>query len=127
MAEVPEDRRYLSSHEWALESDGKITVGITGFAAEELGELVFIDLPKVGSEVTAGESFGEIESVKAVSELNAPVSGKVVEVNDDLESALESIGDSPYENGWMIRIEPSSSADFESLLDATSYEAQLGS
>ena len=125
MSDVPGDRRYLSSHEWALEKDGTVTVGITAHAAEELGELVFIDLPKVGSEVRAGESFGEIESVKAVSELNAPVSGKVLEVNDALESGLETIGESPYEGGWMLKIEPSDASQLEGLLDAAAYQAQL--
>ena len=127
MANVPADRRYLESHEWALEKDGVITVGITDHAAEELGELVFIDLPKVGTEVTAGESFGEIESVKAVSELNSPVSGKVVEINGDLESSLETIGDSPFEGGWMIRIEAKDASELEKLLDASAYQEQLDS
>lgn len=127
MANVPADRRYLESHEWALEKDGVITVGITDHAAEELGELVFIDLPKVGTEVTAGESFGEIESVKAVSELNSPVSGKVVEINGDLEASLETIGDSPFEGGWMIRIEAKDASELEKLLDASAYQEQLDS
>ncbi len=127
MAEVPADRRYLSSHEWALENNGVVTVGITGHAAEELGELVFIDLPKVGTQVQAGESFGEIESVKAVSELNSPVSGKIVEINSELEGSLDTIGTSPFEGGWMIRIEASNSAEFEGLLDAKSYTEQLES
>ncbi|HIN80691.1 MAG TPA: glycine cleavage system protein H, partial [Planctomycetes bacterium] len=102
MAKVPEDRRYLSSHEWALPEDGVVVVGISEFAAEELGELVYIDLPNLGSAVTARENFGEIESVKAVSELNSPISGKVVAVNVDLVDRLELISKSSYEEGWMI-------------------------
>ncbi|MHC4936778.1 MAG: glycine cleavage system protein GcvH [Planctomycetota bacterium] len=125
MADVPGDRRYLSSHEWAIEQDGTITIGITAHAAEELGELVFIDLPKVGSEVSAGESFGEIESVKAVSSLNSPISGKIVEVNDELESSLETIGESPYEGGWMLKVQPSDPGEYEGLLDADAYASQL--
>ncbi len=127
MSDVPSDRKYLSSHEWARKTDSRIAVGITAHAAEELGELVFIDLPAVGSEVTAGESFGEIESVKAVSELNAPVSGKVVEVNSDLEGALDAVGTSPYEEGWMISIEPNDPSEFDNLLDASDYQSQLSS
>ncbi len=127
MSDVPNDRKYLSSHEWARKTDRQISVGITAHAAEELGELVYIDLPAVGSEVTAGESFGEIESVKAVSELNAPVSGKVVEVNSALEGSLDAVGNSPYEEGWMISIEPNDPAEFDNLLDASDYLTQLSS
>lgn len=127
MADIPGDRRYQSSHEWAQKQDDGVVVGITAFAAEELGELVFIDLPKVGTEVRAGESFGEIESVKAVSELIAPVSGKVIEVNSDLESSLESIRESPFDEGWMVKIDPSDEAEYGDLLDAKGYKAQLGS
>ena len=127
MSDVPNDRKYLSSHDWARKTDRQISVGITAHAAEELGELVYIDLPAVGSEVTAGESFGEIESVKAVSELNAPVSGKVVEVNSALEGSLDAVGNSPYEEGWMISIEPNDPAEFDNLLDASDYLTQLSS
>ena len=127
MAEVPDDRRYLASHEWALKEPDGILVGITSFASQELGELVFIDLPKVGTEVEAGQSFGEIESVKAVSELNAPVGGKVIAINRDLESNLETIGESPYDEGWMIKIDPSDDSEYEELLDAAGYQSQLES
>jgi len=125
MADIPSDRRYQASHEWAQKQDDGIAVGITAFAAEELGELVFIDLPKVGIEVRAGEPFGEIESVKAVSELIAPVSGRIIEVNSDLESSLESIRESPFDEGWMVKIEPSDDAEYGDLLDAKAYQAQL--
>jgi len=127
MAKVPQDRRYLSSHEWALLNDGLIVIGISAFAAEELGELVYIDLPSAGSAVNAEEHFGEIESVKAVSELNSPVSGKVVEVNDTLADQLDLISDSAYEEGWMIKVEPIDESELENLLDATAYSDQLES
>ncbi|MFQ5655419.1 MAG: glycine cleavage system protein GcvH [Planctomycetota bacterium] len=127
MVEIPADRRYAASHEWASKADGLIVVGITDFAAQELGDLVFIDLPEVGSEVIGGERFGEIESVKAVSELSAPVSGKVIEVNQDIEENLETISQSPYEDGWMIKIEPSDATEFDDLLKGADYERQLES
>lgn len=124
MADVPNDRHYQKSHEWAKKDGDTVEVGITAFAAEQLGELVYIDLPKVGAEVTAGESFGEIESVKSVNPLYSPVSGKVVAVNEDLESNLDVIGESPYEDGWMIRVE-CDSPDLGDLLEATAYQGQL--
>lgn len=125
MTKVPQDRRYLSSHEWAFLAEGLIVVGISEFAAEELGELVYIDLPSKGTAVNAEEHFGEIESVKAVSELNSPVSGKVVEVNDSLVDHLDLISDSAYEDGWMIKVEPIDESELENLLDATAYSDQL--
>jgi glycine cleavage system H protein len=125
MADVPGDRRYQSSHEWAQKQDDGIVIGITSFAAEQLGELVFIDLPKVGTEVRAGEPFGEIESVKAVSELFSPISGKVIDVNSDLETTLDSIRESAYDEGWMIKIEPIDDAEYDELLDDAGYKAQL--
>jgi len=122
---APDDRRYTPSHEWAAESGGIVSVGITDFAVQELGDLVFIDLPEVGAEVSVGEAFGEIESVKAVSELLAPVSGKVVEVNTDLEDALDTLVDSPFEEGWLIRIDPADPTQLESLMTLDGYVAQL--
>ena len=110
MAEAPSDRRYSRTHEWALKEDGLIVVGITAHAVQELSDLVFIDLPEPGTGASAGEPFGEIESVKAVSELNAPVTGNIVEVNNDLEDNLDAVVESPYENGWMVKIEPSDSS-----------------
>ncbi|MGE3164344.1 MAG: glycine cleavage system protein GcvH [Planctomycetota bacterium] len=125
MAEIPDDRRYATSHEWALK-DGKIfVVGITEHAVKELGDLVFIDLPEVGTEVSAGDPFGEIESVKAVAELNAPISGTVTDVNTELEGNLDLLADSPYDEGWMIKIEPSDAEEIDSLLTASDYEDQL--
>lgn len=125
MAEAPKDRRYAKTHEWALKQDDFIVVGITDFAIHELSDLVYIDLPEVGTEVTAGEPFGEIESVKAVSELIAPVSGKVVDVNHDLENNLDTVVESPWDEGWMIKVEPSDASELNSLLSAKDYKAQL--
>ncbi|MEM7261181.1 MAG: glycine cleavage system protein GcvH [Planctomycetota bacterium] len=122
---APDDRRYTASHEWAAESGGIVTVGITDFAIQELGDLVFIDLPEVGAEVSAGEAFGEIESVKAVSELLSPISGKVTEVNSELEDALDTLVESPFEDGWMVKIEPSDASQLEALMTCDKYTAQL--
>ncbi len=122
---APDDRRYTASHEWAAENDGVVTVGITDFAVQELGDLVFIDLPEVGAEVSIGEAFGEIESVKAVSELLSPCSGKVVEVNTELEDALDTLVESAFENGWMIKIAASDVTQLEALLPADKYAKQL--
>ncbi len=117
-------RRYAPSHEWIrLEDDGIATVGISAYAVEALTDLVFMQLPEVGRHVKAGESFGEIESVKAVSDMYAPVSGDVVAVNTELPQRLETLGQDPYETGWIVRIKPDASADVEGLLDQAAYDA----
>ncbi|MDA1041590.1 MAG: glycine cleavage system protein GcvH [Planctomycetota bacterium] len=119
-------RRYAPSHEWIrLEDDGTATVGISAYAVEALTDLVFMQLPEVGRRVKAGESFGEIESVKAVSDMYAPVAGEVVAVNAELPQRLESLGQDPYEAGWIARIKPDNPADIESLLDQAAYDALL--
>ena len=119
-------RRYAPSHEWIrLEDDGTATVGISAYAVEALTDLVFMQLPEVGRRVKAGESFGEIESVKAVSDMYAPVAGEVVAVNTELPQRLESLGEDPYEAGWIARIKPDDPADIESLLDQAAYDALL--
>ncbi len=121
-------RRYAKSHEWArLEDDGTVTVGISAYAVEALTDLVFMQLPEVGASVTAGESFGEIESVKAVSDLYAPVSGEVVAVNTELPGKLETLGDDPYGSGWVIKIKPADVGQLEPLLDQAAYDALVGS
>ena len=125
MTSIPQDRRYSSSHEWASRVDGLLVIGITAHAVEELGDLVFVDLPETGARVNAGESFGEIESVKAVSELNSPVSGTVAEVNKDLEDNLDTLGESPYEDGWLIKIEPSDPTEYDELLTHDGYRKLL--
>jgi len=119
---VPQDLQYSEEHEWVKkDADGKVYVGITEFAQNELGDIVFVELPEVDSELKANEPFGSVESVKTVSELYAPVSGKVVEVNETLEDSPEFVNESPYEKAWMIVIEPSDPEEFDKLLDAKAY------
>ncbi|MFS8629817.1 MAG: glycine cleavage system protein GcvH [Bacillales bacterium] len=122
---VPKDLRYSKEHEWVRVEDGKVRVGITDFAQSELGDIVFVELPEVGTEVTAGEPFGSVESVKTVSELYAPVSGKVIEVNEELEDNPEYVNESPYDQAWMIVIEPSDLAEVDNLLTPEAYEEMI--
>lgn len=119
---VPEGVRVLASHEWAKKDGEVFLIGITGHAVEQLGDLTFIDLPAEGDEVTQGEQFGEIESVKAVSELNAPVSGTVIAVNEGLADELGPVASDPFGAGWMIKIQPTDPSQFDALLDAAAYE-----
>ena len=124
---MEQSRRYAKSHEWArLEDDGTVTVGISAYAVEALTDLVFMQLPEVGATVTAGELFGEIESVKAVSDLYAPVSGEVVAVNTELPGRLETLGEDPYGSGWVIQIQPADAGQLETLLDQSAYDALVG-
>ena len=123
--DVPDDRRYLESHEWALETDGVVRVGISDFAQDELGDVVFVEFPDEGDELTGEEAFGVVESIKAVSDLYAPVSGEVVAVNDELHDAPELVNDDPFEDGWMIEIDPADESELEELLSAEEYEAQI--
>lgn len=103
MSEIPEQLAYSSEHEW-ISADDPATVGITAFAVEELGEIVFVELPEVGKQVAAGDVVGEIESTKAVSELYVPVGGEIVEINDALDASPEIVGDDPYGDGWLFKI-----------------------
>ena len=119
----PEDLKYTREHEWARMKGTKVVVGITDFAQDQLGDVVYVELPAVGDEVKRGESFGVVESTKAVSELFAPISGKVVEVNDPLVEAPETVNEDPYEEGWMIAIEPSDARELSDLLDQKAYTA----
>jgi len=121
----PEDLRYTRDHEWARNKAGKVVVGITEFAQEQLGDVVYVELPSVGELVKKGEAFGVVESTKAVSDLYAPVSGKVVEVNSPLVDAPEGINQEPYGKGWMIVIEPSDAAELADLLDPKAYAAHV--
>ncbi|MGA8944064.1 MAG: glycine cleavage system protein GcvH [Thermoactinomyces sp.] len=115
---------YSREHEWVRKlEDNKVQIGITDFAQDQLGDIVFVELPEVGDELTVDESFGSVESVKTVSELYAPVSGKVLEVNGALEESPENVNDSPYEDGWMIVVEMSDPAELDKLMDADQYEA----
>lgn len=120
--------KFAKSHEWARpEDDGSVTVGISSYAVEALTDLVFMQLPEVGRRVKAGESLGEIESVKAVSDVYAPVSGEVVAVNTALPGSLETLGRDPYGAGWMVRLRPDDLAEMAALLDQPAYEALVKS
>jgi glycine cleavage system H protein len=121
----PSDRKYTKDHEWILTGGDTAAVGITEYAQQQLGDVVYVDLPEPGKTVNAGESFGSIESVKAVSELFAPVSGEIVEVNGELRDHPETVNSDPHA-AWMIRIRPSNPADAAALLDSAQYQAILG-
>jgi glycine cleavage system H protein len=126
MSDLPENLRYTKDHEWARRNDdGTVTVGITAHAVEQLGDITAVSLPGVGESIQNGERFGDIDSVKAVSDLYAPLDGEVVEVNTRLDDEPELINDSCYEGGWMIRIEPRSAGDLDTLLDAAAYRELL--
>lgn len=121
---VPEDRRYSKEHEWALaEPGGLVLVGVTDFAQHELGDVVYVELPQVGERVAQFAKMGEIESVKAVSDLFSPVSGEVTDVNADLKSAPELVNESPHESGWLIRVKPDDDSELDALMDAAAYAA----
>ena len=122
MANVPADLRYTREHEWAKKDGARIRVGITAYAQEQLGDVVFVELPKVGAKVTATRAFGVVESVKAVSDLFAPVSGEVVEVNAELTQKPETVNQDPYGRGWMLLVAPSDAGQWEQLLTAAQYE-----
>jgi glycine cleavage system H protein len=123
---IPDDRRYTEEHEWALaESDGTVLIGITDFAQHELGDVVYADLPKPGTQVTATNEFGAVESVKAASDLFSPITGEVVAVNEALVEQPELINDSPYDQGWMIRVRAADPKELDQLLDADAYRALL--
>ncbi len=122
MANYPENLRYTKEHEWTRLSGNNATVGITSFAKDQLGDVVYLELPEVGATVTKGQPFGVVESTKAVSELFAPLSGKVTKVNQALVDAPEQINDDPYEKGWMIEIQLNAPGEASELLSATQYE-----
>jgi len=123
---VPANRKYSEQHEW-VKAEGRLaTIGITEFAQGELGDIVFVELPKVGDDIRFGEPFGSVESVKTVSELYAPVSGKVVQVNEALNDAPERINETPYEDGWMIVVEMSDAAELEKLWTPEKYVETYG-
>jgi glycine cleavage system H protein len=125
MAGYPDTLKYTKEHEWTRIAGAKATVGITAFAKDQLGDVVYLELPEVGATVTRGQPFGVVESTKAVSELFAPVSGKVTKINQALVDAPEGINDDPHEKGWMIEIEMSSPAEASDLLSAQQYEELL--
>jgi glycine cleavage system H protein len=119
---LPKDLLYSKEHEWVKKEGDKVRIGITAFAQSELGDIVFVELPEEGDEIEADESFGSVESVKTVSELYAPISGKVVEVNEELEDSPEFVNESPYEKAWMIVVEPSDASQLDDLLSDEQYQ-----
>lgn len=126
MSNIPADLRFAESHEWArLEADGSITVGISDHAQEALGDVVFVELPEVGTVFAAGDTAGVVESVKAASDIYSPVSGEVIAVNDGLADAPEGLNDDSYAN-WIFKLKPANTAEREKLLDAASYKAAIG-
>ena len=125
MSNTPSELKYASSHEWArLEEDGTVTVGITHHAQDSLGDVVFVELPEVGAEYGAGEEAAVVESVKAASDIYAPVSGEVIAVNDTLEENPETVNEYPYSDGWFFRIQPSDVSELDNLLSNEDYDAQ---
>ncbi len=127
MSNIPADLRYAKSHEWVkLASDGTALVGITDYAQNSLGDITFVQLPKVGAALKAGETFGVVESVKAASDVYAPVAGTVVEVNSALDANPEKVNGSPYEDGWMLKLKVADPAAVAGLLDAAGYAVVIG-
>lgn len=122
---TPKDLLYSKEHEWIKKEGDKVRIGITDFAQDELGDVVFVELPEEGDELELNEPFGSVESVKTVSELYAPVSGKVVEVNEELEDSPELVNESPYEDAWMVVVELSNESELDDLLSAEGYEAEI--
>jgi glycine cleavage system H protein len=118
---IPEDLRYTAEHEWVQPRSNAVRVGITDFAQDALGDIVYVQLPEPGTEMAAGDSLGEVESTKSVSEIYAPIPGKVVARNDQLADAPELINTDPYEAGWLVEIEPANPGDVDGLLDANAY------
>ncbi|TMV50684.1 glycine cleavage system protein GcvH [Paenibacillus mesophilus] len=123
---VPAELKYSEEHEWAKVEGSRVTIGITDFAQSELGDIVFVELPKVGDSVEFGEPFGSVESVKTVSELYAPVTGKVVAVNGGLEDAPENVNKAPYGDGWMIVVEIDDASELDKLWSAEKYTETFG-
>jgi glycine cleavage system H protein len=122
MTEIPKDLRYTKTHEWARAEKDLVRIGLSDFAQSELSDIVFVELPKMGQEVVQGKEMGVVESVKSASDLYAPVSGTVVEINDKLVKAPEMINKSPYKDGWIIVVKPKNHDELKSLMDAAAYE-----
>lgn len=120
--EFPGDVKYTKEHEWAKREGDTVLIGITDYAQEELGDIVFVELPEVGEEVSKDESFGSVESVKTVSDLYAPVTGKIVEVNADLAEGPETINSDPYGDGWLIKVKMSDPRELDELMDSAAYQ-----
>lgn len=126
MSNVPTNRKYAESHEWVLDNgDGTVTIGITDHAQELLGDVVFVELPEVGAEIEAGSEFSLVESVKAASDIYAPVSGEVIAANETLDDAPESINEDPFEGAWIAKVKLSDASELDNLLDAAAYDAKV--
>lgn len=125
MTNTPTNLRYTKEHEWAAREGDLVRIGITAHAVEQLGDVTLVELPATGTRLTAAAHFGDIESVKAVSELFAPIGGEVVEINGALEKKPELVNEAPYGAGWMLVVRPSDKAEFERLMDAAAYDAYL--
>ncbi len=123
---VPNELKYSKEHEWVKVEGNVATIGITEYAQSELGDIVFVELPETDDEINEGDTFGSVESVKTVSELYAPISGKVVEVNEELEDSPEFVNESPYEKAWMVKVEISDESQIEALLTAEKYTKMIG-
>ena len=125
MGSYPGNLKYTKEHEWAKKAGSAVVVGVTSHAQESLGDVVYVELPRLGDSVTAGKPFGVIESTKAVSELFSPISGKVVKTNNALTDAPQTINEDPYEKGWIVEIEPAHASEFDALMDVEAYELFL--
>jgi len=126
MSNLPTDRKYAESHEWARDNgDGTVTIGITDHAQELLGDVVFVELPEVGAAIEAGTEFSLVESVKAASDIYAPVSGEVIEVNEALEDAPELVNEDSFEGAWIAKVKLSDASELDKLMDAAGYEAKV--
>jgi glycine cleavage system H protein len=123
--DIPSDLRYSTDHEWARVEEGRVRIGITDYAQDALGDVVFVELPEVGAKVERGASFSEVESTKSVSEIYAPVSGVIAEINADLADSPERLNDDPYGEGWICIIDPTDPAQLDELLDAEGYRALI--
>ncbi|GMG87843.1 glycine cleavage system protein GcvH [Biformimicrobium ophioploci] len=128
MSDIRNELKYVSSHEWIrLEEDGTVTIGITDHAQDSLGDVVYVETPEVGTALAEGDEAGVVESVKAASDIYAPISGEVVAVNEVLEDAPETVNESPYDDGWFFRMQPSDASELDKLLDADGYREVVDS
>ena len=123
---TPEHLFYTKEHEWANFKDNEVIIGITDYAQSQLGDIIFIEFPQIGDQVNAGDSFGEVEAVKTVSELYAPVTGTVLEVNENLEDSADLINSDPYGDGWLIKIKPTNLNEKDNLMKSAAYEELIG-
>jgi glycine cleavage system H protein len=126
MADYPKDLKYTKDHEWARLEGNLVRVGVTGYAVDQLGDVTLVDLKKPGAQLKAHERFGDVESVKTVSELFAPISGEIVEINGALEGSPETVNEGPYDKGWMVVIKPADPKELDGLMDAAAYTDFLG-